>query len=262
MRTSVNNLPAGQYVMRLVASGPQGTVSTSRSFDVAWSLVTWKKSRRDLDLEAEIVLTEEQYAEYRQLPLGEKERYMQDYWRAHDPTPDTAHNEMLAEFHRRVAYADLNYSESGRGALSDRGKVYVRFGPPTEVQAEAMPRHLAGRGAEQALEKIDNAYVASEHQPSEEKPDDPEIVGTIRENMPYEQSVREQERARVIGPGNEVVAYELWLYSGAGSPLTPEDRNVAVDSGLRLLFLDLEGFGRYRLRKSSARLDIHGLSVH
>ena len=37
-------------------------------------------------------------------------------------------------------------SETVRGALSDRGKVFIRFGPPNEIQQEAMPSHLAGTG--------------------------------------------------------------------------------------------------------------------
>jgi GWxTD domain-containing protein len=259
LHTSVNTLPAGQYVLRVTARGPQGAVSASRGFDVAWSLVTWKKSRRDLDVEAEIALTEREYREYVDLPVGEKERYIENFWLAHDPTPDTAHNEVLEEFHRRVAWADINFSEQGRGALSDRGKVYVRFGPPDELQAEVVPMHLAGRGAEQALEKVDDVYVASEH----ERPEEPVgVEGTVRGVNPWDEAAKRQEHSRLVGPANEVVSYELWLYSGAGRPLLPQDDTAAVDTSLRVLFVDVDGYGRYRLRKSSARLDLHGIGAN
>jgi hypothetical protein len=65
----------------------------------------------------------------------------------------------------------------------------------------------------------------------------------------------------VIGPANELTGYELWLYTQGGAPLVPEDKRVAASGGLRVLFVDLTGHGQYRLRKSSARLDIHGLGA-
>ena len=260
---SVNTLPAGQFVLRVSAQGLEGGVSTARGFDVIWSVASWQKPRRDLDLEAEIVLIDAQYQAFRGLPPGEKERYMEDFWRRHDPTPDTAHNELREEFNRRVAYADLNFTESQRGALSDRGKVYIRYGSPTELHAEAVPGHLAGRGAEEALDKVDDAYVATEHggRKGQEDAKEWEILGSSAGSDPRDAALRRQEYRRVIPPASEVMSYELWIYSGSGSPLMPEDRAVALDSGLRLLFVDLEGYGRYRLRKSSASLAIPGLAT-
>ncbi len=256
--TSVNAMPAGQYVVEVSAGGADGAAVAARSYDIAWSLVTWTKSRRDLDLEAELALSEAEFDAYRAMPLGEKERCLEDFWRRRDPTPETALNETLDEFQRRVAYTDLNYSEGRRGALSDRGRVYVRYGPPGEIQAEAVPSHLAGHGAEEAMEKVDDAYVASEHRQNE----DPDGLGAVRGASASDRQARTQERARVIGNGNEVTAYELWLYSGGGQPLFAEDKGVAVDSGLRILFVDVSGYGRYRLRKASARLDIRGLGAN
>lgn len=256
--TSVNDLPAGQYALQLDAVGPQGGASTSRSFDVAWALVTWQRSRGDLDLEAELALREEEFAAFRTLPVGEKEHHMEVFWRQRDPTPETATNELRDEFLRRVAFADINYSEGKHGALTDRGRIYVRFGPPEEVQAEAVPTHLAGRGAEEALEKIDDVYTASEHPRVLE---DPEPVGSLPEATPSQRVVRQQERHRVIGAANEILSFELWIYSSVGQPLFPEDRALVTGGGIRVLFVDLTGHGQYLLRKTSVPLDIPGLGA-
>jgi GWxTD domain-containing protein len=256
--TSVNTFPAGQYVLQWMAAGAGGGATVTRSFDVAWALATWTRPRRDHDTEAELVLHDNEFETYRALPLGERERFLERFWMAHDPSPDTAVNEVLEEFQRRVAYADLNFPETRRGALSDRGRVFVHFGVPDEVQIEAVPSHLAGRGAEEALEKVDDAYVASEHRRNE----DPDQMGSTRGTSAWDRSLRTQEHSRVIGPANEVVSYELWLYRGGGTPLLPEDKGVAIDAGLRVLFVDTGGYGRYRLRKSSARLDIRGVGAN
>lgn len=256
---SVNALPAGQYVLQwdAISSTGGGGARVTRSFDVAWVLATWTRPRRDHDAEADLVLRDDDFTTYRALPIGERERYLERFWVAHDPTPETGVNESLDEFQRRIAFADLNFPEGRRGALSDRGRVYVHFGPPDEVQVEAVPGHLAGRGAEEALEKVDDAYVATEH-----RLEDPDRLGSTRGTSAWDRSLRSQERNRVIGLANEVVAYELWLYRAGGAPLLPADKGVTIDAGLRVLFVDTGGYGRYRLRKSSARLDIRGIGAN
>jgi len=256
---SVNSLPAGQYVFHLTGVGDDGVVSTARSFDVAWSLATFTRARHDLDVEAEIVLSETEFDRYEGQPLGEKERFLEQFWQRHDPTPETAFNEVRAEFERRVAQADISYSEMRRGALTDRGRVYVHFGAPDELQSEAMPSHLAGTGAEEALAKVDDVYVASEH-PQALDPE-ADALGTVKSGNAQERAARRQEYSRLIGPAREVVSYELWLYTQGGDPLLPSDRALLTDEGLRVLFVDLNGDGRFRLRKASTRLSIRGLAA-
>jgi len=74
--------------------------------------------------------------------------------------------------------------------------------------------------------------------------------------------MRTQERGRVVGFANEVTAYDLWIYHGAGAPILAEDQGVAIDGGLRVLFMDTTGYGHYRVRKASSRLDIRGLTAN
>ena len=258
---SVNALPAGQYVFHLAGEGDGGMVSTSRSFDVAWSLASFTRARHDLDVEAEIVLSESDFDRYQSQPLGEKERFLEQFWQRNDPTPETAFNEVRAEFERRVAQADISYTEMRRGALTDRGRLYVHFGSPDELQSEVMPSHLAGTGAEEALAKVDDVYIASEHRDPEVLDPEAAALGTVKSGNAQERAVRRQEYRRVIGPAHEVVSYELWLYTQGGQPLLPSDRALLTDEGLRVLFVDLNGDGRFRLRKASTRLSIRGLAA-
>jgi GWxTD domain-containing protein len=56
------------------------------------------------------------------------------FWARRDPTPGTPENEFRDDFQRRVTYADQNFSAANvRGALSDRGKALILFGPPTRL---------------------------------------------------------------------------------------------------------------------------------
>ena len=67
--------------------------------------------------------------------LGESERLAMDssYWDISDPLRLTAVNEARLEFLARVAYSELRFSSPEfrvRGWETDRGVVYVRYGPP------------------------------------------------------------------------------------------------------------------------------------
>ena len=254
--TSVNPLPAGQYLLSLSATTPQGAVAAQRSFDVVWSMRSWSKSLRDLELEAQIVLTESDFHAYAALPVGEKERYLDDFWRKFDPTPETAYNEVREEFVRRVAYADMRFSGLVRGALTHQGKVYIRFGPPQEVQAEAVPSQLAGTGSEGLIEKVEDPYSSAD----EETPGSSRSMGSSLQDRP-ERVRLHSEHERVIGQAHELISYELWIYTGHGTPLLPRDV-LGIDTGFRLLFADTQGTGEYELRKSSVQLDIPGLRAN
>ena len=63
-----------------------------------------------------------------------RSRFVERFWQARDPWPDTPQNEFRREFERRVAFADENLSDGRkRGSLTDRGMVFVLLGPPTGV---------------------------------------------------------------------------------------------------------------------------------
>lgn len=67
-------------------------------------------------------------------PPSEKMKLWKEFWKEHDPTPGTPENELEEEFIERVAYANEHFS-IGRflGSLTDRGRVYIKLGPPDEI---------------------------------------------------------------------------------------------------------------------------------
>ncbi len=78
-------------------------------------------------------------AEYKRLAeTGEAARdsLVAAFWRQRDPNPATAGNQLQEEFYRRVAFADTRFAaaDSERsGWESDRGRIYIKYGPPREV---------------------------------------------------------------------------------------------------------------------------------
>lgn len=65
----------------------------------------------------------------------EREKFIEEFWRARDPDPDTTENEFKQEYFERVAYANEHFSSGKPGRLTDRGRIYIKFGKPDEVES-------------------------------------------------------------------------------------------------------------------------------
>jgi GWxTD domain-containing protein len=74
----------------------------------------------------------------------EREHFIEQFWLRRDPTPGTVENEFKEEHYRRIAYANRHYAPASGtpGWRSDRGRIYITFGPPDEIEA-----HPSGGGA-------------------------------------------------------------------------------------------------------------------
>jgi GWxTD domain-containing protein len=73
-----------------------------------------------------------------QLPVEAKRRFLARYWsRIPDPQPATAQHELLEEYTARLDFVAREYVERdiGRaGARTDRGRIYMKYGPPDAKQ--------------------------------------------------------------------------------------------------------------------------------
>ena len=70
------------------------------------------------------------------LSLNAKRRFLAEFWQRRDPTPATPQNEARDNFYQWIQYANEHYREGGRsrpGWKTDRGRIYLRNGPPDEV---------------------------------------------------------------------------------------------------------------------------------
>jgi GWxTD domain-containing protein len=64
---------------------------------------------------------------------GERAEFVEKFWEARNPKPETGDNTFRTGFERRAAFADARFvqDEKRRGSLTDRGMVFVLLGPPT-----------------------------------------------------------------------------------------------------------------------------------
>jgi GWxTD domain-containing protein len=116
--------------------------SSSNAINLRWkNMPVSLEDPRDAIAPMIHILTEDQYKDMMSGDRTQQFKKLFTYWKAQDPTPFTAYNEKLAAFYQRVDYAYFNFA-SGRildGALTDRGKIYILYGPPTKTERRLLP---------------------------------------------------------------------------------------------------------------------------
>src|SRR5207248_3796510 len=95
------------------------------------------------------IITDEERTAFKQLSNDEeRDNFVEGFWLRRDPTPDTVENEFKEEHYRRIAYANEHFAAGIPGWKTDRGRTYVVFGPPDEIES-----HAGGGAYERPMEE-------------------------------------------------------------------------------------------------------------
>lgn len=217
--------PAGGYDLEVKVWNPNqaDTLTRRTRWGVAWLPGAWLRSARAVEDEVHFLLTPEDEDSFALMNPGEQERFLEAFWLKRDPTPGTGANEARDEFLRRVALANRAYSRRGSvpGMFSDMGRVFIRYGEPSEVLKQVVP------SGDNTL-----AQMIAELSATEDRD-----VGDVHQK----------------GLGGDIRPYEVWIYEG----LIPRPPDADPDSFRPLrrrmvfLFVDDQGVGDYRLRYST-----------
>jgi GWxTD domain-containing protein len=93
----------------------------------------WKKWQNE---DVAYIITDEERKAFKQFQTDEeREQFVESFWLRRDPTPDTVENEFKEEHYRRIAYANEHYASGIPGWKSDRGRIYITFGPADEIES-------------------------------------------------------------------------------------------------------------------------------
>jgi len=66
----------------------------------------------------------------------ERDAFIQQFWERRDLDPGTPENEAKIEHYRRIVYANEHFSAGIQGWKTDRGMVYIKFGPPDRSESQ------------------------------------------------------------------------------------------------------------------------------
>jgi len=244
IREDLSRVPAGAYTLYLsfALDGRLLHRASCGTFSVAWDMRTWEAPRRAYLAEARFLLGDKDYATFAVLDRGEQERRLEAMWRANDPTPETDVNETYEEFLVRLAYINTHYTDFGAGILSPRGQVYARYGAPDEIVQDYIP--INRKTIAEALEVVEDAYHAADFSSHSGK--------TFRAPPPISNTIDPRGIAGDREGDHRAYPFELWVYTTSGEAILERDRVQEMQIGMRYLFIDRDGYGRYKLESSSS----------
>jgi GWxTD domain-containing protein len=144
--------------------------------------------RRWLEEDVAYIITPEEKSSFLRLTTNEeREQYIEAFWQRRNPNPESPDNEYKDEYYRRIAYANARFASGLPGWKTDRGRIYIVFGPPDERDShpsggayERLPeegggsttaypfedwryRHIDGIGDDINLEFVDTSWGGEYH---------------------------------------------------------------------------------------------------
>jgi GWxTD domain-containing protein len=149
LEAPIDTLDVGDYLLVLAYQSGASSVTDTVAFKLRWIDMPISLLRADYAIKALYPIATEETID--RLLSGSSERKfaaLKTFWQSQDPTPTTKYNEKMAEYYRRVDYAYFTFKsiEQRDGAFTDRGKIYILFGPPTNTERtmgpDAPPREI------------------------------------------------------------------------------------------------------------------------
>jgi len=107
-----------------------------------------QKKKKEKDLQKELlpvyrewlngpvsyIITSEERSTFLHLETNEeRENFIENFWQRRNPDEASVDNTFKEEYYRRVAYTNEHYSSGIPGWKTDRGRLYLMWGPPDEV---------------------------------------------------------------------------------------------------------------------------------
>ncbi len=146
----IAELYSGEYKLRVTAFDPirGATAVSERKFTIGWGYLSFRdETYFELLNQLTVIASEQEIKSLAKLPRRAQRAGLLSFWKSRDPSPETAENELMLEFYRRVAHANKHFLGFGtRGWRSDQGKIYLKNGQPAVIKRKLDP--VTGRAFE------------------------------------------------------------------------------------------------------------------
>ena len=102
-----------------------------------------------LEQDVAYIITDEERKAFKTLGNDEeRDAFIENFWLRRNPNPDSPENEFREEHYRRIAYANEHYAAGKPGWKTDRGHIYIAYGPPDSIDA-----HPSGGNYQRSMEE-------------------------------------------------------------------------------------------------------------
>ena len=142
-KIDLSEIPSGMYrlILNLTDLTTADGFSLKRYFQIENMLIqpgsVLPMSDQDIQKyydQIKYIATNKELEIFRNLDNNGKQRFLLQFWKSKDKTPDTPENEFMEEHFKRMAYCEKNFQ---RGVNSDRARIYIKYGPPVNIERRA-----------------------------------------------------------------------------------------------------------------------------
>jgi len=234
-----------------------------------------------LDQDVRWIITDDERKAFMQLSNNEeRDQFIEAFWQRRNPNPDSEDNEFKDEHYRRIEYANEHFAAGKPGWMTDRGRIYIVYGPPDEIDdhpsggtyerpmeegggetstypfADWRYRYIEGIGQEVIIEFVDSCMCGDYHMTLDRSEKD------ALKNVPnagltlYEQMGMSSKADRFNGSGLEQL--------GAG-PMSTDlqtkqfdrlEQYAKLNSAPAVKFKDLEEIVQHKISYNTMPFDV------
>jgi len=129
------DLKFDKYILKVIVNINEHKSERIKTFQLRWFGMSSNISNLDEAVDQmQYIAT---YKELKKIKQGTKEeikKKFQEFWRKRDTSPQTPENELMNEYYMRVNYSNKNFHEYKPGWRTDRGMIFILFGPPNDIE--------------------------------------------------------------------------------------------------------------------------------
>lgn len=114
----------------------QSTTSEHRAAESAKREQNLSPYQRWPSEEVPYIITDEERSAFKKLSTDEeREAFIEQFWDRRNPNPGSPQNQFKEEYYRRIAFANEHFAANVPGWKTDRGRIYILYGPPDEIDS-------------------------------------------------------------------------------------------------------------------------------
>lgn len=84
------------------------------------------------------IVTDQERSEFLTLENDKaRDKFIKEFWERRNPTPGSENNPFKEEHYRRLAFANEHFAAGTPGWETDRGHIYIVYGPPDTITPQA-----------------------------------------------------------------------------------------------------------------------------
>jgi GWxTD domain-containing protein len=234
-----------------------------------------------LDQDVRWIITDDERKAFMQLSNNEeRDQFIEAFWQRRNPNPDSEDNEFKDEHYRRIEYANEHFAAGKPGWMTDRGRIYIVYGPADEIdshpsggtyerpmeegggETSTYPfedwryRYIEGIGQEVIIEFVDTCMCGDYHMSMDRSEKD------ALKNVPgagltlYEQMGMSSKTDRFSGSGLEQLGAGPMSTDAQTKQFDRLEQFAKLNAAPAVKFKDLEEIVRHKISYNTMPFDV------